>query len=65
MDSSMFEFGHIHCCKYVFQTKIKNRMANSVDPDEMACYKPSYLDLLCLQRYMLWFAGLKGLKKVS
>ena len=25
--------------------KINNRMANSVDPDEMAWYKPSHLDL--------------------
>ena len=24
-------------------------MANSEDPDEMACYKPSHLDLHCLQ----------------
>ena len=28
--------------------KIKNRMANSVDPD----YEPSHLDLHCLQKYM-------------
>ena len=29
-----------------------NRMANSVDPDEMAHYEPSHLDLHCLQRYL-------------
>ena len=28
----------------------KNRMANSVDPDETAHYEPSYQDLHCLQR---------------
>ena len=32
--------------------KLKIRMANSVDPDEIACYKPSCLDLHCLQRYL-------------
>ena len=32
--------------------KKKNRMENSVDPDEMAHYEPSHLDLHCLQRYL-------------
>ena len=36
-------------------------MANSVDPDEMAHYEPSCLDLHCLQRYLFWSAWLKGL----
>ena len=31
--------------------KIRNRIANSVDPDEMARYEQSYLDLHCLQTY--------------
>ena len=35
-------------------------MANSVDPDDMACYKPSLLDLHCLHRYWFWSARLKG-----
>ena len=34
-------------------------MANSVDPDEMAHYEPSHLDLHCLQRYLCWSAGMK------
>ena len=36
-------------------------MANSVDPDEMACYEPSHRDLHCLHGYWFWSAGLKGL----
>ena len=38
-----------------------NRMANNVDPDEMAHYEPSHLDLHCLQRYLSWSAGPKRL----
>ena len=38
---------------------LKNRMANSVDPDETARYKPSHLDLHCLHRYLFWSARLK------
>ena len=30
-----------------------NRMANSVDPDEMAHYEPSHQDLHYLQRYLV------------
>ena len=37
--------------------KIKNRIANSVDPDETA-----RLDLHCLQRSLFWSIELKGLK---
>ena len=29
-----------------------NRIGNSVDPDETACYEPSHLDLPCLQKYL-------------
>ena len=36
-------------------------MANSEDPDETAHYEPSHLDLLCLQKYVSWSTGLKGL----
>ena len=32
--------------------KNKNRMANSVDPDEMDHHEPSHLDLHCLQMYL-------------
>ena len=41
--------------------KINYRTANSVDSDEMAHYEPSRLDLHCLQKYLFWSAGLKGL----
>ena len=33
-------------------------MANSVDPNEMAHYMLSHLDLYCLHRYLFWSAGL-------
>ena len=36
-------------------------MANNEDPDETAHYEPSHLDLLCLQKYVSWSTGLKGL----
>ena len=29
---------------------LKDRMSNSEDPDEMAHFEPSYLDLRCLQK---------------
>ena len=48
MGSSISECGHIHCCKYVFQSKVNNKMANSIDPAETALYKPFSLDLYCL-----------------
>ena len=35
MDSSISEFGHIHCWKMGCKSKIKNRTANSVETDEM------------------------------
>ena len=38
---------------------IINKMASSVDPDEMAHYEPSHLDLHCLHRYLYWSTGLK------
>ena len=36
-------------------------MANSVDPDEMAGYNLSHLDLHCLLGYPFWSNGVKGL----
>ena len=60
MDSSISAFDRIHCCKnWGFQSEINNRIANSIDPDDMAHYELSHLDLHCLQRYMKWSAGLK------
>ena len=40
------------------ERKIVNRMANGVDPDEMARYEPSHQDLHCLLRYILSSSGL-------
>ena len=36
-------------------------MANSEDPDEMAHNEPSFPELHCLHRYLVWSTGLKGL----
>ena len=36
-------------------------MANIVDPDEMAHYEPSHLDLHCWQKYPAWSTELKRL----
>ena len=47
MDSSISDLGHIYCWKWWFQSQINKRMGNRVDPDEMACYKLSHLDLRC------------------
>ena len=38
------------------------KKANSIDPDEMVCYKPSHLDLHYLQKYLFLSEGIKGLK---
>ena len=46
---------------YTSQSIIQNRMANDVDPDEMAHYEPSHLDLPCLHKYLFLSIGLKGL----
>ena len=59
MGSPILEFGHVHLSKKGFQSQIKNRMANSVGPDETARYEPSHLDLHCLHMYLFWSAGLK------
>ena len=59
-------FGHIYCCQEGDICKLnekKNRMANSVDPDETAHYEPSNLDLHYLHRYLPWSTGL--LKRVK
>ena len=38
LDTSISEFGPFFCFKEGFWSKINNRMANSPDPDETACY---------------------------
>ena len=43
------------------QAKIKNEMAYSVDPVEMAHCKLFHLDLHCLHRYLFWSVRVKGL----
>ena len=42
-------------------SKIKSKMTNSVDPDQMGRYEPSHLDLHCLCRYWFRSVALKGL----
>ena len=63
MDSSISEYGNIHCCKKGFSQKISNRMADSVDSDKTARYEPSHLYLHCLQRYLYLSMGMKELKQ--
>ena len=38
MDSSISEFVHIYVLQFVVSVKSNNRMANSEDSDETACY---------------------------
>ena len=54
MNSSIFDFVHNS-----FLSKIKNRKPSSVNLDEMAHYKPFYLDVHCLQKNLVFSAGLK------
>ena len=44
-----------------FSQIINKSVANSVDPDEMARFEPSHLDLHCLQKHLYWTAGMKKL----
>ena len=37
-------------------------MSNSVDPDEMAHYEPSHLDLCCLQKSIIMACGSERVK---
>ena len=48
---------------FFFLLKNINRLANCVEPDEMAHYEPSHLDLRSLHRYLYRSTGLKGLTK--
>ena len=43
---------------------IIGKMASSVDPDEMAHYEPSHLDLHCLHWYLYRSTGLTELKGI-
>ena len=45
--------------------KNDNRMTHSVDPDEMAHYELSHLDLHWLHRYMFWSARLKRSRRMD
>ena len=39
----------LHCFKSSLDQNSKHRMANCVDPDEIACYKHSHLDFVCVE----------------
>ena len=47
MDSSISEFGHIHCTKQWFESKLNNKKPNSLAPNDTALYELSHLDLYC------------------
>ena len=40
-------------------------MANRLDLDVMAHDEQSHLDLHCLQKYLSWSTGLKGLRQMD
>ena len=44
---------------------MNNRKAKSVDPDEMDCYKPFFLDMHCLQRILYWLTLKEPFKVVA
>ena len=48
-------------CKQEFQSKLKNRMANSIDPDETVHNEPSHQDLHYWSRYLFRTGGFKWL----
>ena len=59
-------------CLQIFEKKFQYKqllcyfeMANTVDPDEIAHYEPSNLDLQCLQIQLLLCLALYGLKAVA
>ena len=39
-------------------------MSNSVDPDEMAHYEPSHLDLCCLQKPIIIACGSERVNRI-
>ena len=62
MACSDYDFEYIHCYEKGCLSYIKNKMVNSVDPDETARYEPSHLELHCLQNYLFWSAEFQVLK---
>ena len=44
---------------------LKDLMSNSVDPDEPAYYKPSHLDLCCLQKPIIMPVAVKELNPLN
>ena len=56
MDSPILKWDMSTDAKNRFQSKIKNIMANSADPDETARDEPFHLDLHCLHWYLFWSA---------
>ena len=60
--SSAFFFLTNYRLERSLYAKLKYRMSNSVDPDEMAHYEPSHLDLCCLQKPILSPMAVKELK---
>ena len=58
IDSSISAFGTSIATKKV-TICVKNRMINSVNPDETAHDEPSHLDLHSLQKYLFWSTGLR------
>ena len=63
IDSSISAFGTSIATKKV-TICVKNRMINSVNPDETAHDEPSHLDLHSLQKYLFWSTGLKEIRRM-
>ena len=59
MDSSISESDQNHFSKQGSQSTNRNRIANSLGPDETAQFEPSHQDLYCLQNK---YFGLQGCK---
>ena len=57
MDASILESGKNHLLQIGVSSKLKQRMANSVDTDETAHNEPSHQDLL-FAKYLFRSAGL-------
>ena len=53
MDSSTLNFD-IPLLQIGISIKILEPDSKHVDPDEMARYEPSHLDLQCLHKYLFW-----------
>ena len=65
-DSSIFEFGRVHCFKPWMSLKTQDaKLQKSVDSDETVCCKSSHLDLHYLQRYLFTPRRMKELIEVE